>query len=81
MSPKSRLNITLSQPDLDLLRSVVPPRQLSGFIRSAALEKAGQLKRAALRRQIVEAYEADPEFLSTAGAEWDVVAEEDWPQP
>lgn len=78
--PRSRLNITMSDGELDLLRSVVPPRRLSQFIRTAALEKARELRREQLRGQILAAYRADPEFVR-AGTEWDIVSEEGWPEP
>lgn len=79
--PRSRLNITMSDAELDLLRSVVSPRQLSHFIRTAALERARVLHREQVRARILAAYEADPEFVRGAGAEWDVVSEEGWPEP
>lgn len=81
MSAKARLNITASEQDVLLLRSVTSPRKMSRFIMEAATEKARQLKQAALRRQIVEAYEADPDFLRNAGAEWDTISIEGWPKP
>ncbi|MBI3925784.1 MAG: hypothetical protein HY319_09605 [Armatimonadetes bacterium] len=75
------MNITLSDEELLFLKAVVPPRKLSRFIKEAALARAHEVQRQNLRRQIVQAYQADPEFLQEAGAEWDSVAHENWPQP
>jgi len=78
---RPRLNITMSDGELNLLRSVAPPRRLSQFVRTAALEKARELRREQLRGEILAAYRADPEFVRGAGTEWDVVSEEGWPEP
>ncbi|MHC9541701.1 MAG: hypothetical protein AB9903_19520 [Vulcanimicrobiota bacterium] len=80
MAGKTRLNLSVSENELELIHSVVPPRKLSRFIMDAAVEKARQVKRESLRKAIVEAYEADPEFQKSAGAEWDAVSEEGWPE-
>ncbi len=80
MAGKIRLNLSVSENELGLLRSVVLPRKLSRFIMDAAVEKAQQIKMESLRTVIVEAYEADPEFQKGAGAEWDPVSEEGWPE-
>jgi len=77
----TRLNVSLSEADLALLKLVVPPRKLSSFIKEAAVERARALHRERLRQTIVSAYEADPEFLQKAGQEWDAVAHESWPPP
>lgn len=81
MSSRSRLNIAASPEELALLRSVVPRGRLSHFVIEAAVEKARQIKRAALRQQIVDAYMADPDYLRNAGSEWDAVSLEGWPEP
>lgn len=77
---KTRLNIAVTEQELALLRAAAPRRGMGSFIREAALEKARQFRRDALRRQIVEAYEADPDFLRNAGREWDHVSTEGWPE-
>ena len=77
---KTRLNLNLSSDEMELLRAVVPPRQMNRFIVSAAVERARQVERERLRRQIVEAYEADPEFQRQAGAEWDELSTTGWPE-
>ena len=78
MATKTRLNVSANTEELEFIRSVVPGRGVSRFIMKAALEKARQIKRAALRQQIVEAYMADPDFVKNAGSEWDAVCLEGW---
>ena len=77
----TRLNVSLSEEELKLLKQVAAPRKLSSFIKEAAVARARDLQRERLRQAIVQAYEADPDFLREAGQEWDGVAHEDWPQP
>ena len=81
MASEIRMNITLSDEEVTLLRSVTAPRKLSRFIKEAALARAREVQRENLRNEILRAYEADPDFVRSAGAEWDTVATEGWPEP
>jgi len=76
----TRLNISAKEEELELLRSVVPPRKMSRFIMDAATEKARKIRREQLRTGIVEAYEAEPTYLKDVGKEWEAVSIEGWPE-
>ncbi|MBT9584462.1 hypothetical protein IV102_14055 [bacterium] len=77
----TRLNVSLDEDEMALLKGVVPSRGLSSFVKEAALARAREVQRERLRKQIVEAYEADPEYQREAGRAWDEVAHTGWDEP
>ena len=78
---KVKVHVLASQQELSLIDEVIPKRKRSRFLMEAGLEKAKEIKKQMLAKEIKEAFDIDADFFNNESEKWEHLELEGWPKP
>ncbi len=75
-----KVNFTLPEDLLDLLKQNVRNRERSAFVAEALREKLAEQARKQLEAELIEGYQATAKEGARINAEWEAITLESWPE-